>query len=252
MKKKKIGAVLSCVLLAAGLVAGCGSSKESGDAATNEATWESIPAATEATAPTEKAYSGSITFTALDEEITEEGLAEIGDIMVRRAQKDDPARDCRAVIDAEARTVTLEVDASRSWIEQFVLTAADQDLLEFREGKSASAEPFLTNAEIEDAYVNAVGSSKGNTYTIFVKFSTKGANTLRRVTGDMAEKGTSLTVWYNGELFSSSTVAIEKTDGRIAISSDLDEQAANVMAIHILNVPLPYEVEITGYSAGVQ
>ena len=49
MKKKKIGAVLSCVLLAAGLAAGCGSNKESGDAATNEATWESIPAATEAT-----------------------------------------------------------------------------------------------------------------------------------------------------------------------------------------------------------
>ena len=206
-------------------------------------------AATEPTAPTEAAYRGSVTFTALDEAITEEGLEEIGDIMVRRARKDDPDRDCRAVIDTQTRTVTLEVDADRAWIEQFMLTAADQDLLELREGKSADAEPFLTNEEIEDAYVNAVGSSKGNTYTIFVKFTEKGARTLRRVTGEMAEKGTTLSVWYDGELFSTTTVAIEKTDGRLAISSDLDEQAANVMAIHILNAPLPYEVEITEHHA---
>ena len=102
MKRKKIGAVLSCVLLGAGLIVGCGS-KDTADTAVEEATWETIPASTEAAT---EAATEAVTEESADEAVTvPEGdyLSELTGLPISEDIKDQ--RPIAMMIDNDSRAL---------------------------------------------------------------------------------------------------------------------------------------------------
>lgn len=106
-----------------------------------------------------------------------------------------------------------------------------ESVLEFRVGLDPETEPVLTNEHIEYAAPMIVNDSDGAMiWVVSLNFNSEGAAIFEETTRELAGTDTPISIWLDGELISSPTVASTIVDGKAVISGNFDESSATELA----------------------
>ena len=105
-------------------------------------------------------------------------------------------------------------------------TTQPKKMIYFRIGDDESTDPFLTSEHITNCSFDFINNGDG-TYSdlVDIYFDDEGKEIFAEKTGEAANSGSMITIWYNEYLISINSVTEPITDG-VAVISGLDQAGA--------------------------
>ena len=257
--------LLTTVLAAAMLLAGCGDSSSGNE----EESYASK-------------YDSYITYH-IDDEISDEDFEKIGGAngqLLERFKKSLAVRkfefeslEYAIQPQPKDRTVKIYFNNDLNVTEAVLRLSADKNLVEFREGKNPDGELILGNDQIETAEAGISGDKNAETafqdalglsgyaldnsssdesgkdrekVMLNLKFNDDGRHKIKDATEKFAGKDTAITIWVDGKAILSPIVGGVIDSSDLSISEpDIDYNAAKEIAYQLRSGYLPYKISVT-------